>query len=1082
MPSPSKKNSSTAGRRADSLDADLMRALAAGDDGAAASLLGRAGFRRGAEATPRLRALTTAMRPRPYVTFVRSLLAALPECPDPDQALVNLQRFAEARFGAGALEKAASLPKPLLGLLVRLFGTSQFLADLMVRRPELLDWLMADRELDQPRTVKGAAAQLAEAARGVEGLEPRRLAAIRAMRRELLRLTVRRIMGLSDEMEMARELSDLAQATLQHGLSEVTPELTRRFGWPMEEMADDSLASERRAGFVVIGMGKLGGRELNFSSDIDLIFVYSDEGMTSGLADGSGRITNHVFFTRLAEALTGWVMNSSEEGYFNRVDTRLRPDGETGPLARSLSSYEIYYTTQARLWERLALLKARAVAGDMNLGRAFESMCRPLVFDPLHSHELIHQIADLKQRIDHEISRKAGADREVKRGAGGIREIEFLVQTLQMLHGANNTRLWTAETLEALRQLSMARILPAEQAQRMREDYLFLRTIEHRLQMTHLRQTHTMPEEPAALDALAVACGIMRIAECGMRNAEGAGRPGERLMARWGVIAQRVHADFREFFERSERAAAEEESAVMGEGERRDDGAEAAAALILSASAESAILPQLAEWGINGGGALKALRRLGGMGRTMYLTPEGGLAFKKLLPIILRLLRRNPQPEKALVNLESFLYASGAIAGFYTAFLVNRQVFELLMLAFGSGAALSQTLIAHPEFLDIIADARRLSSLEDRTPTMQMLLARWTQDDDSPVAFCRALAKIKRLEFLLAGLGELAGLLDYRSSCDRMTAMATMLIEAALGRAAHELGLEAPPAGFAVLAMGKLGCGELNYYSDLDLVFAWDEGFAPGAASPGETAAALANRVIELLSHPTPEGAPFNIDARLRPEGQSAPLAPPLSRYVDYYGSERAQTWELQSAMKLRPIAGDMALGRRMMEALSGVIAGRAGALQLAAEMKAMRRRMEAAVKTTRWVHCDFKSGYGGVVDLEFIAQFLQLRDLHKDPALMGLGPLRVFERSAADGRLEAETARRLADDYVWLRRLERRTRLLLESEKTLLPASGEKLVALERLCAPLLAERGERALLEAVDKTLRRNRKHFEALVAERP
>ena len=1086
----------------------LLEALRAGDDLRAAAALG-AWVRRGAESLPHLCALVDPLKPRARAAFLHSILTALAGVPDPDQALTNLRRFAEARFGVDEVAQAATLPAPALMLLLRLFGTSQFLAGLLVRYPEHLDWLAADPELGMPRTVKEFLAQLDEAVADVAGGAPRRAAAIRAMRRELLRLVARRLTNLGDEMEMARELSDLAEATLQHALDEVTPPLTARFGWPMEELGDDaSSASERRAVFAVIAMGKLGGRELNFSSDIDLIFIYSDEGETSGLAGGVGRISNHAFFTRLAEALTAYLMDPSDEGYFYRVDTRLRPDGETGPLARSLGSCEIYYTTQARLWERLALLKARAVAGEGRLGHAFESMIRPLVFDPLHSHELILEIADLKQRIDHEIGRKAGAEREIKRGAGGIRELEFLVQTLQMLHGARNTRLWTGATLEALRQLGLAHLLPPEQVRQMSEDYLFLRTIEHRLQMTELRQTHMMPEEGEALDVLAVACGIGGNAECGMRNAEcgikitgsadalvRSSSPGEQLMRRWGEISARVHHDFTEFFERSQRDAAVVEdrmqevfigSSIPHSAFRiphsgdagKDTGATSAAALILSAAPESAVLPQLAPWGI-GGGSLKVLRRLGGMGRTMYLTTEGRLAYRQLLPVILRLLESNPRPEVALSNLESYLYASGAIAGYYTTFVSNPRVFELLMLAFGSGSALAQTMIAHPEFLDIIADSQVFAAPGGRVGEMRRLLGRWSRGGaGDPAHFSAALARVRRLEFMLAALGELAGLLDYAASCAWLGAAAEVIAQAALERAAGELGLIWPLTGFAVAALGKLGAGELNYYSDLDLLFVWDEGFAPGHAAPGEAAATLAHRLIELLTAPTKEGAPFAVDARLRPEGQNAPLAPPLARYVDYYAGGRAQLWEFQSAMKLRPLAGDLELGARLSRRLGEVIAEKVRGAALGPEIHAMRRRMEAALKLPRWVHCDFKAGAGGTVDLEFIAQYLQLRFLADDPGLMGLGPLQAFVRLEKSGRLASQLAVQMSADYVWMRRLERRARLLFESEKSLLPASGEKLEALERAAAALTAEAGESTLPEAVDKVRRRNRRHFDEIV----
>jgi len=1039
---------------------EALRAFQTGDDDEARAALSRLGFHQPEASWKHLARLAATPDAKARRAFLATLVPALAASADPDLAAVNLARFAEARCGPDRVAETARLPRKKLELLAALFGFSQFLADRLIRHPDYLDWLLVEAELEHPRTTERYAELLRQAMQPHEAARERRLAALRAMRRELLRLGVRRLLDVSDEMEMTRELSDLATATLRAALEEVQAPLAVRFGPPLEEDEDAVRGGAAEAGFAVIAMGKLGGRELNFSSDIDLLFVYSAEGRTRGKEGGAGRISNHVFFTKLAEALIAWVADPSEEGTFYRVDTRLRPDGETGALTRSLLAYEIYYETQARPWERLALLKARAAAGDAALGAAFERMSRPLVFDPLHSGELVAQIHDLKRRIDREIHRRAGAQREIKRGAGGIRELEFLVQTMQMLQGAHDTRLWTAQTLEAIARLGASGLLDPQRAARMREDYIFLRTIEHRLQMVHLRQTHMMPEDPAALDALALRCGL------GCTANE---RPGAILLRRWSEVSRRVHQDFKDFFDPASKATGAEKGAPA-------EPLEQAVRLILSAASEKSVTPALEPYGLAGSGALKTLRRLAGLGRETYLSAEGGRAFEALLPRILELSRVNPRPEAALASLESFLNASGALASYYETFLANPPTFELLLLAFGSGSALAQTLVAHPEFLDTLADPAQFASHADRA-ALAGLLGRWLERAGDEEAFCAALARFRRLEFLLAGLGEIAGLLDYASSCQRLTVMAEVLIEQALERGALELGLEGPLKNFCVLAMGKLGTGELNYYSDLDLIFVWDEGFAAGHAAPGETATALSNRLIELLTRPTPEGAAFNIDARLRPEGQNAPIAPPLGRYLAYYASERAQLWEFQSAMKLRPIAGDLGLGERLCRALTGIISRRTRGLELAGAIRAMRRRMEAALKLARWVACDLKSGPGGTVDLEFIAQYLQLRHLAEDPRLMGLGPLSVLGQLNATGRLDPALAGQLSADYVWLRRIERRARLLFESGHALIPSGGEKLIALERACAPLRADPAM-PLIEELTRVMLRNRRHFEQII----
>lgn len=1037
----------------------LMRALSEDDEPGGGRILKQIGLHDTASAWRHLIWLTEAIETGPLrEKFVASLLGALPRCADIDLALVNFRRYVESRYGDEAAGRVTALDPPLIGLLVELFGFSQFLADLMIRYPQYLEWLQEDEALSQGRTTEQYGRAFGAAIGAFKGRRNRRNSAIRALRRELLRLGVRRMLAVSDEAEMTRELSDLASASLDLAIDEIYPDLVTRFGEPFEEMGGEQTQAAPKATFMVIAMGKLGGRELNFSSDIDLLFIYSEEGKTTGREEGLGNISNHMFFTRLAEGVIQYLSEASDEGNFYRVDTRLRPDGDSGPLVRSFSAYEIYYETQAYPWERMALLKARWVAGARKLGLAFEAMSRPLVFDPLHSNEIIAQIHDLKMRIDHEIAMHEGADREVKRGEGGIRELEFLVQTLQMLHGARDSQLAVGNMLEALGALERGGLLAEKREKQMREDYLFLRTIEHRLQMMQMLQTHMMPEEPLALDALARRCGL---------SAQGAQSPGEVLMQRWGEVSGRIHHDFLEFFAPED---ADEAGAPGNPCERL-------AELILSAAPEASILPEMAPMGLAEVGVLKALRRMGGMGRSSYLSAEGRSYYRDLLPILLEVSGRIPRPETALVNLESFLAASGATTSFYAIFLQNPNVIRLLILAFGSGNYLAQAMIAHPEFMDHLANPATLSASVDPQAKRERL-DRWTMKARDEKAFCAGLARFKRFEFLMAGLGEVAGLLEYEMSCRRTSLTAEMILRRCLSHGAEAIGMEACPRHFAVLAMGKLGNGELNYHSDLDLIFVWEEGFGDGGPASAQTAAELGERVVSMLTATTVEGKLFDIDVRLRPEGQNAPLTPTLGRYLDYYG-DRAQIWEFQSALKMRPVAGDQELAERLIDGVRERIIQRCEGLDTAAEIRSMRRRMEASHKIPRWVFCDFKTGRGGSVDLEFIAQYLQLSHLAEDSALMGMGPLGVFPHMAEAGWLDPALAQQLLADYIWLRRLERRTRLLFESERTYLPSSGEKLEALEAACRPLL-EGLPGNLQETVNDIQLRNRKHFNMILQE--
>lgn len=1015
---------------------NAVAALTAGAD--AADALRDLGFRDPAAAARLVQPLAAARGlPERVLTPMAAEVA-------PDAALIGLVRLAEARRRDDPAAEIAALPPPLLKRLVTAFGASQFMADMLVRHPEGVDWLKAQK-ITQPRTIAKFLAEFSRATSNIRDAEPRRVAAIRCHRRELLRLALRRLLRHSDELGMARELSDLAAATLQWAINELLPQIVARHGEP--------LADRDTVPFAVIGMGKLGGRELNFSSDIDLLFVYGAEGRTRGRADGSHAVANHEFFTRLAEELLAYLMNPTAEGSFYRVDMRLRPEGASGPLVRSIDGYEFYYETQAHPWERLALLKARPVAGDADLGRRFATMTRPLIFDPLHKGRLVQQMRELKQSIDQVVATRDAAHREIKRGTGGIREIEFLVQTMQMLHGEGRPPLWAPATLDALGALATAGLMPTAQARRLAEDYVFLRTVEHRLQMTNLRQTHTLPTDPDELDLLARRCGL-------------AG--GERLMKRWHAVSTRVHKAFTDFF------------LAVDEGAARDEPALRAAALILAGEPEANVLPHLAAFGLASPSALKMLRRLSGLGRH-YLTIEGRRAWSQLLPHLLDQARANPQPEIALANFESFLVASGSLAGYYEILLRQRALFDLLFLGLGSGNLLARTLIAHPEFFDYLYDPTEISRGPDAA-VLRGRLEHWTAKAATDDAFARALSHFKHFEHLMAGLGKLGGFLSFEAFNARLCLAAELVIQAVLQRAAAEVGLGPEPRRFAILALGKLGAREFNHFTDLDLIFVWDDGFAPGSPNPAEVAAALGERILALLTLTTGEGRPYEVDARLRPEGASAPLAPPLGRYLDYV-RQRAQIWELQSMMKLRPIAGDADLARQLVDGLRELIVARLAGVDLAAEIRSMRARMEQARKLPSWVSLDFKTGRGGIVDLEFIAQFVQLGGLAGDPDLMGLGPLAVFERIAAAPlqaqatALDPAVAGQLRADYVWLRRLEERTRLLFETDRSWIPAGGEKLQALERACRPLLADANQ-SLTDRVTAVLIRNRRRFEAIL----
>lgn len=1094
---------------------ELVDQIIGGEEAPACEELAAWGFREPAGAYDNLRRLLAQATPPEFGALFDVLAAILPGNPDPDRALNNLERFSRVAQGMSHPIGIARERPMILELLVRIFGTSQFFADVLIRYPHYLDWLSDFETFAEPTDSEALDRDLRAALRSVEGAGKRRSATVRWLRRQLLRAGAREIVAelgdakaesdeehlarvLDHEAKFMRELSRIAIAALSIACEECRARLELRFGEPIEE---DVLGegSSRAARFAIVAMGKLGGMELNFSSDVDLIYLYSAEGQTTGVSPGGavagggppqGRISNHDFFCRLGEKIGVFVSEMTGDGYLYRVDTRLRPDGREGPLARSIDAFEFYHETQARPWERLALVKALAVAGDAEFCERVDRLTQALVYDRPVGPEIVEQVRKLKVMIDRSVEQGEDAGREIKRGHGGIREIEFLVQTLQLLNARREPELRARSTLGALAALASSGMMETAIAEQHRRDYLILRRIENRLQMLDLRQTHTLPEDPERLEALARRCGIFE------RGAGAATSPGANLAEAWADISARVRSRFVEFF-------GDGRGDGGGDGDLGEDGesgtetsGERIARLLLAEAPESELIPLLMPYGLNEAGSIKTLARLGGMGRATYLGERGRELYEQILPSLLAAAGRSARPASAVGHLESFAIKSGTLESMFEIFAANPRLLEFLLCAFGAGDLFAKTLIAHPEYADQVFDTELMVAAFEPEEIIGRIgqWCRWTSEsgeERDSASFAAGLARVRRFTSLMVGLADLGDFISFGEATRSLSTMADLGVEAtlryAVGRTQFDPADANPVPGFAVLAMGKLGTRELNYYSDLDIIFCRDNGpddLADGAAdsSPPVTdaeATRVAETISQILTSTTPDGAAFALDARLRPEGASAPLVASFSRFIDYY-SQRAEPWEFQSFTRIRHIAGDAALSERLIGSLRKIIAARLGEKDseqaIAAPMRAMRARIEAAVKTPKWVLCDYKKGPGGVIDLEFIAQYFQLKRLGDGLDLIAMSADLVFAKMAEAGELDAETATVMQTDYRFLRRFEARARLLFETERSHAPNGGEKWDNLCRATADLIPDGADAR--EHLLTTLARNRRSFEAIL----
>ncbi|MDB6056498.1 MAG: putative Glutamate-ammonia-ligase adenylyltransferase, partial [Verrucomicrobiales bacterium] len=703
--------------------------------------------------------------------------------------------------------------------------------------------------------------------------------------------------------------------------------------------------------FCTIGLGKLGGQELNYSSDIDVIFVYSDEGFVfktpprAGEQTGKG-LNNHQFFTRLSEAIVAEIGKHTSEGMLFRIDLRLRPEGNAGPLARSLDSYENYYSQWGQTWERMMLIKARPVAGDVSLGMEFIETIHPFRYPRSISERTLQEIAAVKKRIEQEVVKAGELDRNVKLGRGGIREIEFVAQTLQILHAGHTPFLQGSQTLPTLQKLEQYQHLKRVEVSALTDAYLFLRDLEHRLQMEAHQQTHTIPIERKARERLAQLMGFDTLAKFEKARAEHSG----------GVRA---------IYERVLGADSDAHSKPLP-----DDEDEAGWKKLL---AEHAFRDVDKAWKM-----VNVFLRGPGYVHVSQRTVE--LA-RQLLP---KFLAHCPQPnqwpdkalsdpERVLLRLDSFITAYGARAVLYEMWAQKASLFELLLMLFDRSEFLAETAIRTPDLVDELEVSGRLR----RSKTAEEILKdlRYGLQDEDQHKWIR---RYHQAEFMRIGLREILGLADFEQNMVELSALGQACLQYAVDVVTAKNKLKATP--FCIIGLGKLGGQEITYGSDLDIVF-----IADNKTKNLPALQKMAAQVLDLLSKQTEQGMVFETDARLRPDGEKGLLVNTLEAYEEYY-RKRAALWEIQSLTRIRAVAGDMQIGETFQK-LTTSLADFSKPAKIAAytpdwklQIAKMRERIAKERTPQGEERLAIKTGHGGLVDAEFMAQTFCLEHDWSEP------------------------------------------------------------------------------------------------------
>ncbi|HUH08380.1 MAG TPA: bifunctional [glutamine synthetase] adenylyltransferase/[glutamine synthetase]-adenylyl-L-tyrosine phosphorylase [Egibacteraceae bacterium] len=951
-----------------------------------------------------------------------AVLEALASVPNPRTALPVLDKLAFERPDAwqALLRRDGGEPD---GELVRraatLAGASPALGELIARSPQALDELTGALDVWDVDTVRQRCSLELQERPDDPG---RALAG--TQRRGLLRIAARDLLGRADTPQIAVELSDLAQGVLCEALDlairEVNPD----------------------ARIAIIAMGKLGGRELNYVSDIDVMFVHAGD-----FVDAARAVS---WFLRVLGEVT-------PEGLTYEVDPNLRPEGKDGPLVRTLASYEAYYQRWAKTWEFQALLKARPIAGDAELGAEFIQLVQPYVWPDRLDAESVEEIQRMKGVVESSRQVRRAGTRQVKLGPGGLRDIEFAVQLLQLVHGRHDPSLRSPSTLEALPALAEGGYIDDGDANLFADAYTFLRTLEHRLQLTRLRRTHTVPASDDARDRLARAMGFRDL------RAASALEQFDTELRRVQAVVRRLHEKlfYRPLLSRFAEVGATDQVAISGDGQLSEEAARERLVALGFGDSDSALAH------------LDALAS--GVTRKARL-------FRTLLPALLPTLAKTPDPDGGLAGLRSLADRLGASPFLLHTLRDNPPVGDLLVQVLGRSRRVGEWLERQPEVLGQLVDMDGLAvamGADDYARLADGLIRRGGADAAD------GLRRIRRREAARTAVRDLAGMATVQEVAAELTGLAQACLQAAVALAVPD-GLR-----MAVIAMGKLGAGELGYSSDLDVLFVYE----PGPAAHGPAAAAEAGRaaehLLELLSGVTPEGQVFRVDPNLRPEGKDGPLARSLDSYRMYY-DRWAEPWEIQALTQARPVAGDAEVSAAFLELIEPLVYPAAPP----AERLHAVRRMKARVERERALgarrapspirrpgaggrvrpgaggtdRMDVKLGSGGMADVEWTVQLLQLRFGGTVPQLRRPGTVAALEALAAEGLLDERESQWLRDGWLLLAHLRNMLYLGGARDSDRVPAGRER----ERV-ARIMGYAGGQSLMEELGRATRRIRKIHE-------
>jgi len=874
----------------------------------------------------------------------------------------------------------------------RVWDASEYVAVSVQRHPDEFAELIASGDLARPYGAGDLDARLAAALAGVEG-EPALHKALRLFRRrEMVRIIWRDIGQLAPLAETLEDLSELADVCIRRTLDLL-------HDWTCAELGTPRDPEGRALRMVVLGMGKLGARELNLSSDIDLIFAFAHGGEVE---DGPRVLSNEQFFVRLGQRLVQALATKTIDGFVFRVDTRLRPFGEVGPLAMSFQAMEDYYQSQAREWERYAMIKARPVAGDPDDVDALMGMLRPFVYRRYLDFGAFESLRDLKQMIVKELHRR-GMEGNIKLGPGGIREIEFIGQAFQLVRGGRDPDLQVRPILQVLALLAERELMPAEAVVELDTAYGFLRLVENRLQAHRDKQTHTLPEDDPGRARLARSMGFSD-------------------WAAFAVVLEEHRRVVQGHFDHVFAAPVQEP----------DRGGSAWVALWNGDQDETRELSILEDAGfVDPAAARNRIEHFRDGTARKGLSSRGRDRLAQLMPQVLRIVAGCDLPDAALGRVLLVLEAVARRTAYLAMMIEHPSILSQLARLASMSPWFTDKIQHHPLLLDELIDPRRLYAplrRDELESELDALLAHVDSEDlEQQMERLHQFAQGNMLRVAAADLTEVIPLMVVS---DYLTEIAEVAVGRVLEQAyahlsvrhGHPTSILGETTGFLVLGYGKLGGIELGYGSDLDLVFlhgtesinAMTDG--QKEISNEQFYARLGQRMIHMMTTQTASGALYEVDMRLRPDGAKGMLVRSIGSFAAYQESE-AWTWEHQALIRARPVAGDPALMRRFAEVRRAILCRERDPERLRIEVRDMRAKMRANLDKTRDGRFDLKQGAGGIADIEFMVQYAVLRWAAAYPALVDwTDNIRLLETLAQLDLLPGQSAEDLAEAYKALR------------------------------------------------------------------